>query len=258
MVALVVLIPFALVRLPTDRHLLRRDASRIAAFGVIAIAAVQLTFFYAICHIAIGTALLIQYSSPVAVVGWMWLRHRQVPSRKTVAGAVIVMAGLATMLGLTVDLDWIGGSFAFASMGCVACFYVMSNGSERELSGVGLSTGGLLSAALMLSVVGALGIIPTGTTTNHVVFVHFTVIWWQAILVLGVVSGAWAYLSAVQATRVLGPRSAAFAGQVDVLLAVAFAWVLLGDVPRIQQILGGMLIVAGVLLVGRGEWSSGE
>ena len=39
----------------------------------------------------------------------------------------------------------------------------------------------------------------------------------------------------------------------EVLFALLFAWLLLGEVPRVVQVAGGVLILAGVVVVKLGE-----
>ena len=47
----------------------------------------------------------------------------------------------------------------------------------------------------------------------------------------------------------LGCRVPRFVGLTEVLFAVLIAWLLLGELPAAVQLLGGVLIVAGVALV---------
>jgi drug/metabolite transporter (DMT)-like permease len=51
------------------------------------------------------------------------------------------------------------------------------------------------------------------------------------------------------AARSLGSKLASFVGLTEVLFAVLFAWLLLGQLPTVVQLIGGVLIVAGVALV---------
>ena len=51
------------------------------------------------------------------------------------------------------------------------------------------------------------------------------------------------------ATRVLGAKLASFVGLSEVLFTVLFAWVLLGELPRPVQLVGGLFILAGVVAV---------
>ena len=58
-----------------------------------------------------------------------------------------------------------------------------------------------------------------------------------------------AYVSGIVATRALGSKVAAFISLTEVLFAVLWAWLLLGELPLPVQMLGGAFIVGGVLLV---------
>jgi EamA-like transporter family len=51
------------------------------------------------------------------------------------------------------------------------------------------------------------------------------------------------------AARRLGAKLASFAGVAEVLFAILFAWLLLGQLPSGVQFLGGAFILAGVTLV---------
>ncbi len=46
---------------------------------------------------------------------------------------------------------------------------------------------------------------------------------------------------------------ASFAALLEVLFAVVFAWLLLGQLPHLVQLVGGLLVLAGVVLVKLGE-----
>ena len=62
-----------------------------------------------------------------------------------------------------------------------------------------------------------------------------------------------AYLLGTVATRRLGSTVASFVGLTEVLFAVLFAWLMLGELPAPVQLAGGVLIIAGVLAVRVGE-----
>ncbi|WP_237768122.1 EamA family transporter [Serinicoccus sp. CNJ-927] len=66
---------------------------------------------------------------------------------------------------------------------------------------------------------------------------------------LGLVAAAGAYLTGIIAARMLGAKVASFVGLAEVMFAVLFAWLLLGEMPAPVQLLGGALIVAGVAAV---------
>jgi drug/metabolite transporter (DMT)-like permease len=57
----------------------------------------------------------------------------------------------------------------------------------------------------------------------------------------------------IAASRRLGSRLASFVGLAEVVSAVLFAWLLLGEAPSAVQFAGGALILAGVVVVKLGE-----
>ena len=66
---------------------------------------------------------------------------------------------------------------------------------------------------------------------------------------LAVVAAAFAYAAGIGAVRLLGATLASFLMLTEVLFAVGFAWLLLGEWPGLVQLAGGGLIVGGVLAV---------
>ena len=70
--------------------------------------------------------------------------------------------------------------------------------------------------------------------------------WWLPLVGLGVVTAALAYVAGIAAGRLLGPRLSSFIGLFEVVSAIGFAWLLLGELPRPIQLVGGVLILAGV------------
>jgi drug/metabolite transporter (DMT)-like permease len=58
-----------------------------------------------------------------------------------------------------------------------------------------------------------------------------------------------AYVSGIMGARALGSKVASFVSLTEVLFAVIWAWLLLGELPGAIQLVGGVLIVGGVILV---------
>ncbi len=116
-----------------------------------------------------------------------------------------------------------------------------------------LAAAGLTLGAAALWVAGAVGIVPLAMSTEAVSYDGTTVDWWLPLLGLGVVTAALAYVSGIAAIRRLGSRLASFVALLEVLFALVFAWLLLDELPRQVQVLGGALILAGVVVVKLGE-----
>ncbi|MEV0059029.1 DMT family transporter [Nocardia sp. NPDC050718] len=250
----VVLLPIALPQLRGNWNLVRANATLIGLYGLLAVAGTQLAYFNAVAHMEVGAALLIEYTAPIAVVGWMWARHRQRPGAATLAGAALGITGLLLVLDILagVSTDPIGITWALAAMIGAAAYFVLS-AQGGELPGTVLAAGGLLIGGVTLVLAGLVGIVPLRATTATVVFDDFSTPWWVPILLIGVVTAAIAYVTGIAATRRLGSRLASFVALTEVLAALLFAWALLGEAPRPIQLLGGALILAGVIIVRLGE-----
>jgi drug/metabolite transporter (DMT)-like permease len=253
-VAAVVLLVPAWVALAGRWALLRANASVVVAYGVFAVGGAQFAYFNAVRHMDVGVALLIEYTAPVAVVCWMWLRHGHRPGRLTVVGAVLAALGLVLVLDLLsgADLSAVGVVWALVAMVGAAVYFVISAG-ESELPTLVLAAAGLWLATAALLVAGVVGAVPLDAGTTHVSYGDTVVPFWLPVAALGVVTAAVAYVSGIAASRRLGPRLASFVGLLEVLAGLLFAWALLGQLPSWVQIAGGVLVVAGVVVVKAGE-----
>ena len=235
--------------------LLRRNAGLVGVYGMVAVAGCQLAYFNAVVHMQVGVALLIEYTAPVAVIGWMWLRHGHRPGVLTLVGAVVAALGLVLVLDLLsgADLSVPGVLWALGAMAGAATYFVLSASEDNGLPPLVLAASGLTLGAVALLVAGAVGVVPMSVSTAPVSYDGATVPWWLPLLGLGVVTAALAYVTGIAAGRRLGSRLASFVALLEVLFALLFAWLLLGELPRAVQVAGGVLILAGVVVVKLGE-----
>ncbi len=116
-----------------------------------------------------------------------------------------------------------------------------------------LAAGGLVVGAVGLALAAAVGLVTLTASTADASYRGTSVPWWLPVLALGVVTAAVAYVAGILAARGLGARMASFAALLEVLFAVVFAWLLLGQLPHAVQLLGGVFVLAGVVLVKLGE-----
>jgi drug/metabolite transporter (DMT)-like permease len=249
--ALMLTVP-ALLQLRGRWALLRRAAGRVAAYGVVAVAGCQLFYFNAIERMPVGVALLLEYLGAVLVVGWLWLRHAQRPRRLTVAGAVTAIAGLVMVLNLagSARLDPIGVMWGLLAAVGLAIYFLLSAASDEEpLPPIVMAWAGMCIGAAVLGALGWIGAVPMSSTTGNVDFIGHKVSWAVPVLGLSLVAAVIAYVAGISAARRLGAKLASFIGMAEVLFAILFAWLLLGQLPSAVQFLGGAFILAGVTLV---------
>ncbi|AKU19223.1 membrane protein [Luteipulveratus mongoliensis] len=249
--ALVLAIPTAL-ELRGRWHLLRKNLGVVLIYGMTGVAGCQLFYFVAVDHLSVGVALLLEYLSPVLLVGYAWATTRRRPSPLTIAGAGCALAGLALVLNVfgDVSLNLIGVAFGLAAAFCSAAYFVVASHSHDEsLPPLALAGAGMAAGVLPLLAVGALGLLPMDASTEDVPFAGHQVSFLVPLLGIAVLAAAFAYVTGVLSARMLGSRLASFLALSEVLFAVLFAWWFLGELPLPIQLSGGALIIIGVLLV---------
>src|SRR6478735_3103243 len=248
--ALILAIP-GILSLRGRWHVLRRNLGMIAIYGLVAIAGCQVFYFSAVQHLSVGVALLLEYMGIILVVGWLWFRSGRAPRRLTIAGSVASVIGLVLVLDLVGDtqIDLMGVLWGLGAAVGLAVFFVLSARSDSELPPLAMASGGMTIGAVTLIVLGAVGVLPMQANTDDVDFAGRQVSWLVPVLGLSVIAAALAYVVGISAARILGSKLASFVGLTEVLFAVLFAWLFLGQLPTLMQLVGGVLIVAGVALV---------
>lgn len=252
--ALVLLIP-TILSLRGQWGAVRRNLGMIAAYGLLAVAATQLFYFQAVAVMDVGIALLIEYTAPIAVVLWLWLRRGERPTRRSMLGAVIAFVGLVLMLDVVTgaEVNAAGILWALGAMVGAATYFVLSARADTGLPPLALAGSGLLLGALGLTVAGIVGVLPIAWTTDDIAYRFGSVPWFVPVLAMGVLATAVAYVLGIASTRMLGSRLASFVALAEVVAALLFGWLLLGQLPDLLQAFGGALVLAGVVVVKLGE-----
>lgn len=248
--ALVLAIPVAL-SLVRNWSAVKGSLPRIAVYGVVPIALCQLFYFNAVQHLSVGVALLLEYLSPVLLVGWAWASTRQRPRLPTILGAISAMAGLVLVLDLagSEKINVAGILWGLAAAVCSAVYFVMSARANDNVPPLLMAGGGMAVGAVMIVGLGVVGVLPMAFTFTHPVFAGTQVHWLVPVLGLVLITTVFAYVVGIIATRGLGSKVASFVALFEVLFAVLWAWILLGELPRMIQLLGGLCIMGGVVLV---------
>jgi drug/metabolite transporter (DMT)-like permease len=247
--AAVMLTPLALFQIRGHWPRLRGAAGLVALYGLVAVAGCQLAFFNAVKHLDVGVALLLEYLGIVLVVLWMWLRHGQRPRRLTVAGVVAALTGLVLVLDPSGGLDGAGVAWGLVAAAGLAVFFVASARMDPALPPLVVAWAGMVVGSLTLVGFGLVGLLPLRATGSAVELFGQELSWVVPVVGLSLVAAAFAYSVGVAATRLLGAKVASFVGLTEVLFAVGFAALLVGQVPGAGQLLGGLVVLVGVALV---------
>jgi drug/metabolite transporter (DMT)-like permease len=249
-IAAALLVVPALIALRFDLRPLWRARWTVLLYGIVAVAGVQVAFYASLERIPVSMTLLIEYLAPIALVLFAWVRTRRMPQLIVLGGSVLAMAGLVLVIGPGGgDLDPLGLAFAAIAMIGVCVYYAIGERATEQVPPVALIAAGFVVGAIAIALAGVIGVMPMDVALVDVDFLGGTAPWWVPLLTVGAVSTAFAYSAGVAAIRMLGSRLSSFLGLSEVVFAAIVGWLLLGESLGVLQILGGLLILAGIVLV---------
>ncbi|WP_150307446.1 DMT family transporter [Planctomonas psychrotolerans] len=245
------LTPVALVQLRGDLRPVVHAWRRVLGMALVGVAGAQVLYFGAIERIPVGTAILIEFMAPLLLVAVAWAVTRRRPALPVLLGSVAAAAGLALVVSPSGGgaVDPIGVLLALGAMVGCAGYFAIAAWETDDLPPLALAAAGLLVAAVLLGLLGLTGLVPFTASTADVTVLGNTVPWWVPMAVVGVIATAIAYGSGITASSMLGSRLASFTGLLEVAAAGAWAWLLLGEELTALQLVGGVLIVAGIVAV---------
>ncbi|MBF7732065.1 EamA family transporter [Rhodococcus erythropolis] len=227
----------------------------ILLYGVFAISGVQLCFFNAVQHLSVGVALLLEYLAPIIVIGWVWITKGARPSVQTLLGAAVAMIGAAVVIDVfgSAEISAVGVAWGLAAAACLAVYFVISERADGDLHPVVLAASGLTVSAVVIGALGLVGVLPLQFSASNAVVADRSVNVWLPVVVLVLVSTVIAYLTGIAAITLLGPTIGSLVALTEVLCAVLAAWILVGESVTALQAVGGVAIIAGLVLARLGQ-----
>jgi len=219
--------------------------------AILANAMLNLSVFIAFTRISIALALLVFYLYPaiVAVVSVIWFgdrldRLRWLALGVSLVGLVLVLAGA----GGVGEVDLLGVGLAFFG-GLAQVFFVLAaRHGFAHIPGpqaAGMTMAGACALYLLASAaIGTLG--PLAAPVSSA-----AALW--PVLVAGVIGAGVPTVAYITGIRMLGPSRAAILATLEPVVGVGLAAWLLGELPTIVQVGGGVLILAAAVLLQLGS-----
>lgn len=230
-----------------------RQGLRMVAYGVTAMALAQLCYFSAVQYVSVGIALLLEFQAPVLLIGWHWARTRVRPELRRFVGAGLAIVGLIFVLDVFrgVSIHPLGVLWGLGAAVCLSSYFILADEktTEAPVPPLLMTTVGTGVGALLIIVVGRLGVLPMTAGVAPVKITEAELPWWLPALLLILITAVAAYLTGIVAVRRLGSSIASFVALAEVIFAVIFAVVLLGEQLSPAQLIGGALVIAGIATV---------
>jgi drug/metabolite transporter (DMT)-like permease len=223
----------------------RRDLGAMIGLGALGFGVYQILWTTGLTTVPAGDSALLIASTPVFVAFLAVVARSDVLTPAKIAGGLVSFAGVAIVIasgqGLTLGRE-IGGeaitllaAFLWSIYTAFAAPYLVRWSPLRTTAWATLAGTVVLAPIALVQLAGA----PAGSITPPVI---------GAVLYSGFLAAGMANVIVQNAVRVIGPtRTSAFQFLVPAL-AVALAALLLSEPIRPGQIVGGIVIVAGVLI----------
>lgn len=219
------------------------DAVRFFACGGIGVALYNVLLNTGQTTVSAGAASFIVNTLPVftAILAAVFLRERfrlwgWIGTGVSLCGVALIASGQPGGLSFGA-----GASLVLAAALCSAIYFVL----QRPL----VARHGALNCAAYTLVAGALCLLPWLPAAITTAFTSATATGWLAVAFLGVVPAALGYVTWTYALGQFGAARAATFLYLVPPVATGLAYVLTGEVPATLTLSGGLIAIAGVVLV---------
>jgi drug/metabolite transporter (DMT)-like permease len=249
--AALILVPVALaVRGRAGLVAVKGSWRTLLGYGLVGMAASQTLYFTAAQRLPVGVAILLQFSGPLLIIGWIrFVRRRRVP-RSAVLGVVVSLVGLGVVVevwaGITFDL--VGVLAGIGSAACQAAYFLMIEGLSGMADVLLMTATGTAVASVALTFVVLPWTIPWQVISGPVSLGSAGVPGWLPVAWLVLISAIVAYLGEGAAVQRLSAVVGGAVAYVEVVFAALFAWVLLGERLGLPQVVGGAMVLVGAFV----------
>jgi drug/metabolite transporter (DMT)-like permease len=249
-VSAAILLVLVLILRPRALRLRLGQLPMVALYGITSYLLLQTFYFFAISRIPIGIALLIQFTAPGWVALWVrFVRGTRLP-RMTWLGMGLTLVGLMFVgeVWHGLRLDAIGVLAALGTALCLTVFYLMAERKLGEFDPLGLVAWGSISAAVLFAIVQPVWRLPFHLLAERGGLPELRWPVWALVLVIGIMSTAFPAVWEVSAMRFIASPTASVIGTAEVVGGTVLAWVLIGQTLTVPQVIGGLVVLAGIAI----------
>lgn len=251
--AMVVLLAFVTVRHRDRLQITRAELPFLIAYGVIAFTLVQFLYFLTISRLPVGIGTLLAFLAPVVVALWLRFGRRQPVGNRIWVAIALTIAGLAMVAqiwkGATLDALGVAAGLALAL--ALAAYWLLGESGQERRDALSLTMWGFVFATVTWSVIAPWWSFPwevLGYRTEPLVSGWPALPVWS-LMVWGVLLGTIApFLLVLGSLRRVGAQRAGIVGTTEPLWAGLIALLLLGETITPVQGLGGLVVLAGVVV----------
>ena len=259
--AMVVLVVFVALTRRSGFRVTRRELPFLITYGVVAFTLVQFLYFLTISRLQVGIGTLLAFLAPVMVALWMrFARKASVDNRVWLAiGLTLLGLALVAQIWQGFTLDPVGVAAGLLCAVALAAYWLLGEKGQAHRDAVSLTMWGFIFASMAWAVISpwwnfpfpALSVVAEPLVSGA----PGLPVW--ALMVWGVLMGTVApFLLVLGSLRRIGAQRAGIVGTTEPLWAAIIGFAMLGETFAPAQALGGLVVLAGVVVAETSRSSS--
>lgn len=249
--ALLLLIYILIVN-PGSLKVRRTEIPFLLLFGVLAYALTPFLFFLSVELLPVAIAALLAFLAPVLVALWLRYVKREAVGRSIWLSLVLVVGGLilVSQLWSGMTLNPLGVFFGLLTAAALAAYLILGEAGARRRDVMSLAFWGFAIATVTWSILAPWWNFPWNllTTTTSLFDGAVTGIpVWSLVIVMIAISVI-PFVLVLMSLQRIGAQRGGILGTTEPLWAALLAFILLGEVLSPIQGLGGLVVLAGVIV----------
>lgn len=255
--AFIILLAYVLLRRGTTLKTSKAEIPWLAAYGVIGFAILQVGYFIAIARMPVSIALIIEFTAPIWIVLYIrFIRKKFVPKLMWLSiGMGFLGLLLVAQVWRGMTLNGIGVMAAFLDAFALATYFLLGEKLGAQRSTDTLTVWGLGFAALVWAIFTPLWDFPINVFTEKInllgTFSKYELPGWVLILWIITMGTIVPYISILHGLKQLSASTSSVIGMLEPVIAGAFAWWWLGETWTFVQLVGGLVVIAGIIAADR-------
>lgn len=214
----------------------------LVALGV-NLAAVNVTFYWALERLGVGPGATIQFLGPILVLGWMAVFQRRQVNGLAWAAAVLAVLGVALVSEAwrVASVDWLGIAAGLGAAVSFAGYLLVGEHVGRRLAATTVMAWGFFYASLFWVVAQPLWSFPTGLAGTV----------WLKLVWVGIAGTAIPFLLEIAAVQRVASGIIGVVATAEPVIGAAAAWIMLNQQLTGLQMVGGLMVVVAVASIQR-------
>jgi drug/metabolite transporter (DMT)-like permease len=248
----VVLLAYLLIVKPQSLRVRRAEVPFLLLFGILAYLLTPFLFFLTVSYLPVAIAALLAFLAPVLVALWLRFVKKEPVGRSIWISLGLVILGLLLVSqawqGLT--LNALGVVFGLLTAAALAAYLVLGEEGARRRDVLSLAFWGFAIASVTWSFLAPWWNFPwdlLSTTTTLFEGAVTGIPVWSLVLLMIVVSVV-PFVLVLMSLQRIGAQRGGILGTTEPIWAALLAFVILGEVLTPMQGLGGLVVLAGVII----------